>query len=102
MPNPLCHHLAAHGSRGPDTVETAANRAADFASTADRSELMNVHEAAHLLNVTASWIYEHSRPDCQDALPAIKLGKYLRFDRGDLLAYIAQKREVARVRRRTR
>ena len=41
-----------------------------------------------------SWVYEHVRPEAQDRLPAVKLGKYLRFDPRDLRAYIDAKREV--------
>jgi predicted DNA-binding transcriptional regulator AlpA len=68
----------------------------------DIEQLLDVHDAARMLNVTPSWVYEHTRPDCQDALPAIKLGKYVRFDRRDLLEYIERKRETARGRRRSR
>jgi hypothetical protein len=39
-----------------------------------------------------SWVYEHVRPDAQDRLPAVKLGKYLRFDARDLRAYVDAKR----------
>jgi excisionase family DNA binding protein len=65
-------------------------------------ELLTVHDAARLLNVSVSWIYEHTRDDAEDQLPFIKLGKYLRFDRTDLRAYIGAKRASARTTRRTR
>ena len=54
--------------------------------------LLTVGEAARFLNVTVSWVYEHVRPECQDRLPAVKLGKYLRFDARDLRAYVDAKR----------
>ncbi|MBI3262037.1 MAG: helix-turn-helix domain-containing protein [Acidobacteria bacterium] len=44
-------------------------------------ELLTVHDAARLLNVTPSWVYEHTRDDAEDSLPFVKLGKYVRFDR---------------------
>jgi excisionase family DNA binding protein len=62
-----------------------------LASSAD-SELFTVQEAAQLLKVPVSWIYEHVRPESHDRLPALKLGKYLRFDIRDLRAYIEAKR----------
>jgi excisionase family DNA binding protein len=46
-------------------------------STADR--LLDVNEAAALLNVPVSWIYQHVRARTEDKLPHLKLGKYLRF-----------------------
>jgi hypothetical protein len=55
-----------------------------------------------VLNVSVSWIYEHTRDDAEDRLPFVKLGKYLRFDRGDLRAYIDAKRASARTAHRKR
>ena len=61
---------------------------------------LTVHDAARYLNVPVSWVYEHVRPGTEDRLPAVKLGKYLRFDPRDLRAYIDAKR--ARLPRRPR
>ena len=61
-------------------------------------ELLTVHDGARFLNVSASWVYEHVRPEAEDRLPVVKLGKYLRFDRRDLHAYIDAKRATARHR----
>ena len=70
-------------------------------SLAIGDELLTVHDAARFLNVSASWVYEHTREDADDRLPFVKLGKYLRFDARDLRAYVDSKREVCqRVRRR--
>ena len=57
------------------------------------NELLTVQEAAQLLKVPPSWIYDHVRPDAADRLPVLKLGKYLRFDARDLHAYIERKRQ---------
>ena len=54
--------------------------------------LLTVEDAAAFLQVTVSWVYEHANPKAIDRLPAVKLGKYLRFDRRDLRAYIDAKR----------
>ena len=64
--------------------------------------LLTVQETARLLKVSVSWIYEHVRPDADDRLPVVKLGKYLRFDRRDLLAYIDAKRTASRRQPRRR
>ena len=63
------------------------------------SALLSVHEAARLLNVTASWLYEHIRPDAHDRVPHVKLGKYVRFHRDDLAAYVDARRHAAAGRR---
>jgi hypothetical protein len=49
-----------------------------------------------------SWVYEHTRDDADDRLPFVKLGKYLRFDRTDLRAYVDAKRASTRTARRKR
>jgi len=46
--------------------------------------------------VTVSWVYEHTRDHAEDRLPFLKLGKYVRFDRADLRAYVDEKRRSAR------
>ncbi len=56
--------------------------------------LLSVHEAARILGVTVSWVYEHLRPTVQDPLPFVKLGKYVRFHPDDLAAYINDKRRA--------
>ena len=65
-------------------------------------ELLTVNDAARFLRVTVSWVYEHTRDDAEDRLPFVKLGKYLRFDRTDLRAYIDAKRQAARSAARRR
>jgi excisionase family DNA binding protein len=66
----------------------------EFATHAggDSGDLLTVQETARYLKVSVSWVYEHVRPDAQDRLPAVKLGKYLRFDARDLRAYVDAKR----------
>lgn len=65
-------------------------------------ELLTVNDAARLLNVTVSWVYEHTRDDAEDRLPFVKLGKYVRFDRADLREYIDAKRQACRCAARRR
>jgi excisionase family DNA binding protein len=85
-----------------DSLDVDEERADANAALSRGDELLTVHDAARLLNVSVSWIYEHTRDDAEDQLPVIKLGKYLRFDRTDLRAYIDAKRASARTTRRTR
>jgi excisionase family DNA binding protein len=46
---------------------------------------LTVKEAAHLLRVPVSWLYERTRTN---SIPHVKLGKYLRFDRDELTAWV--------------
>jgi excisionase family DNA binding protein len=49
--------------------------------------LLTIEEAADLLRVKVSWLYERTRTN---EIPHIKLGKYLRFDQGELLTWMRQ------------
>lgn len=46
---------------------------------------LTVQEAAELLRVPVSWLYERTRTN---SVPHVKLGKYLRFDRDELAAWV--------------
>jgi excisionase family DNA binding protein len=46
---------------------------------------LTVQEAAELLRVPVSWLYERTRTN---TVPHVKLGKYLRFDRDELNAWL--------------
>jgi excisionase family DNA binding protein len=73
---------------------------ADLELTSDA--LLTVQDTARLLKVSVTWVYEHVRPDSEDRLPYVKLGKYLRFDRRDLQTYIDAKRAESRRQPRRR
>jgi excisionase family DNA binding protein len=53
--------------------------------------------AAELLNVPKSWVGEAAR---QGHLPHIKLGRYRRFDRAELLAWVEEQKGGGRRRPR--
>ena len=56
--------------------------------------LLTPEEAAEILRVKVSWLYQHTRRRSPDRIPFIKVGHYLRFRERDLLAYIdGQKRK---------
>ena len=65
----------------------------------DVDELLTVDDLAKLLKVPKSWIYEHTRADCRDPLPSIRLGKYRRFIAADVQRYLQARRMTARDRR---
>src|SRR5262249_25821715 len=46
--------------------------------------MLTIDEAAALLRVPKSWLYERTRTN---SVPHMKLGKYLRFDRQEFLAW---------------
>jgi len=48
---------------------------------------LTIQEAAELLRVKVSWLYERTRTN---SIPHMKLGKYLRFDRAELIAWAAE------------
>lgn len=55
-------------------------------SVSDR--LLDVREAAALLNVPESWIYQHVRARAGEKLPHFKLGKYIRFSAKALMHWL--------------
>jgi excisionase family DNA binding protein len=62
-------------------------------STESKCELMTVQQVAELLQVPVSWVYGHTRQRFVDRLPGYRLGKYWRFDKEEVLAWLAQQRE---------
>jgi excisionase family DNA binding protein len=58
---------------------------------------LTIDEAATLIRVPKSWLYERTRTN---TIPHLKLGKYLRFDRDELVAWTRQFRRDGRSRGR--
>jgi excisionase family DNA binding protein len=48
-------------------------------------DLLTVPEAAELLKVPQSWLFDRTR---KDAIPLVRLGKYIRLPRAALLRWI--------------
>ena len=59
----------------------------------DDARLMTVREVADLLQVPSSWVYEHTRHRSLNRIPGIRLGKYWRFERADILRWIDANRK---------
>lgn len=101
------------GTAGRTSEQVEAMNSTQFVDAPDASfdhapeltagdQLLTVQDAARFLKVSVSWVYEHVRPEADDRLPVVKLGKYLRFDRRDLQAYIDAKRAESRRQPRRR
>ncbi len=54
--------------------------------------LLTPQEAAEILRVKLSWLYQHTRRRTQDRIPFVKIGRYLRFREQDLVAYIESRK----------
>jgi len=48
----------------------------------------NVHEVAELLHVPVSWVYGRMRKRSLERLPGYRLGKYWRFRKDEVLAWV--------------
>ncbi len=54
--------------------------------------LLTPEEAAEILRVNLSWLYQHTRRRSQDRIPFVKVGRYLRFREQDLADYIESRK----------
>jgi predicted DNA-binding transcriptional regulator AlpA len=61
-----------------------------------RRSLLMVGEVAELLQVPVSWVYERTRRRGRDRLPGFHLGKYWRFDEGEILTWLDRQRAGGR------
>ena len=55
--------------------------------------LITVEEMAAKLNVPASWIYQRTRLG-QQAIPHVRVGKYVRFNPDEVMAFLRKKGEM--------
>lgn len=54
----------------------------------DPSQILTLSEIAERLKVSERWVYEKSRRRCQNPLPVIRIGRYLRFNWIDVSAWL--------------
>jgi excisionase family DNA binding protein len=52
-------------------------------------KLDTAEDLARLLDVPASWVYAQAR---KGAIPAVRLGRYVRFDRADVLRWLEEQK----------
>lgn len=66
-------------------ADALAARVADrLADQSPPDALLDAKSAGLLLNVPASWLLQQAR---EDRVPYIKIGRYTRFDRDELIAW---------------
>ncbi len=80
----------------PETAVTERRSSAREGARLTSHELLTVHDVAAMLQVPVSWVYEHTRRGALDELPALKIGKYVRFRHADVLSYLETKRRHTR------
>lgn len=51
-------------------------------------EFLTPKEMANVLRTPLSWIYSKTRQKGKDAIPTVRVGKYIRFQRGKVLEWI--------------
>jgi excisionase family DNA binding protein len=61
--------------------------------TSDPDRLLDVSEAAALLKVPRSFLYSQSRLGPKSSLPHVRIGRYLRFVRADLVKWVESQRQ---------
>jgi excisionase family DNA binding protein len=66
----------------------------DDGSESIERRLLDVTEVARLLAVRPSWVYKNLRARVRDRLPGMKVGKYWRFQEGEVRAWIARQRRA--------
>jgi len=63
-------------------------------STISNSPLWNIDDVAGFLNVNKTKIYALTRETGKDSIPRFKIGKHLRFDRSEIVAWLYSQRKV--------
>jgi excisionase family DNA binding protein len=62
-------------------------------------DILTPEQLAQRLQVKPSWVYEQTRDRAgirsNDPLPFIKMGRYLRFDWDDVLAWLTRHKKAA-------
>jgi len=57
---------------------------------ANSNHLLTIRQVADLLQVPVSWVYGRTRKRSLERIPGYRLGKYWRFDRDEVLAWVAR------------
>jgi hypothetical protein len=66
------------------------------------SEIITPEELAIRLKVPPGWVYEKRRPRCKNPIPAVPLGKIIRFDWAAVVVWLQEqvKKDAAGIERR--
>ena len=65
-----------------------SHEAAVLAPVIEPSNILTLAELSQRLKVSERWVYEKSRRRCQNPLPCIRIGRYLRFDWTSVSAWL--------------
>ncbi len=79
----------ARSAKGSDnSLHAASQNEATGRDARDERHLLDVHEVAELLHVPVSWVYGRMRKRSLERLPGYRLGKYWRFRKDEVLAWV--------------
>jgi len=94
---PLCNDTKSL-SDSPDTFFTASGSSPgkSHSSPIDPAQILTLSEIAERLKVSERWVYEKSRRLCQNPLPVIRIGRYLRFNWLDVSAWLQRHSNLGR------
>jgi excisionase family DNA binding protein len=86
---------ASHHVNGDDEFDSQPHGASSRAVPAGQFEvnsnhLLTIRQVADLLQVPVSWVYGRTRKRSLERIPGYRLGKYWRFDRDEVLAWVAR------------
>ncbi|MGD0277570.1 MAG: helix-turn-helix domain-containing protein [Syntrophales bacterium] len=57
----------------------------------ENQELLTLTEMAARLKVHPSWLYSRTRETGEGKIPRVKIGKYIRFNESEVMAWIKEK-----------
>ena len=58
-------------------------------------EFLTIDELAARLKVDKSWLYSRTRLKGKDAIPCVRVGKYLRFDELAVMSWLSEQQGKA-------
>lgn len=59
-------------------------------------ELLTIDELAESLRVKKSWLYARTRETGSDAIPRLRVGKYIRFKLSDVMEWLKQQNQKSK------
>ncbi len=79
----------ARSAKGSEnSLHTVSQNGTTVGDGRDGRHLLDVHEVAELLQVPVSWVYGRVRKRSSKRLPGYRLGKYWRFRKDEVLAWV--------------
>jgi excisionase family DNA binding protein len=57
----------------------------------EHQELITISELSQKLKVPVSWLYSRTRERGEGSIPLVRVGKYLRFDFGQVKQWLQEK-----------